>query len=156
MASYNKNNKRIIRCAICPNDFEVVLSRIGRARYCSFDCRNKGISNGLFNNKRCVGRKPWNKGLNGIHLSPKTEWAKSNEKQFDGDINAYNRLHRWVRKNLGRPETCESCLESGLAREKIHWANKSREYKKELTDWIRLCAKCHFDYDKPFRNFNHA
>lgn len=30
---------------------------------------------------------------------------------------------------------------------KIHWANISRLYKRDLDDWMRLCAKCHKAYD---------
>jgi len=25
----------------------------------------------------------------------------------------------------------------------IHWHNISGEYKRDVSDWIRLCAKCH-------------
>lgn len=31
---------------------------------------------------------------------------------------------------------------------KIHWANKTGFYLREKEDWIRLCAKCHRNYDK--------
>lgn len=27
-------------------------------------------------------------------------------------------------------------------------ANKSGLYKKDLDDWIYLCPKCHYEYDK--------
>lgn len=43
--------------------------------------------------------------------------------------------------------TCEHCKTSGLLRHKIHWANISRQYKRDKTDWMRLCAKCHKAYD---------
>lgn len=32
-----------------------------------------------------------------------------------------------------------------------HWANKSHKYKRELTDWISLCVKCHKKYDGDYR-----
>ena len=45
---------------------------------------------------------------------------------------------------LGKPLICRNC---GETEKRIEWANKSREYKKDVTDWIELCNKCHFKYD---------
>jgi hypothetical protein len=59
----------------------------------------------------------------------------------------YVNLHQWVSKNLGKPDTCQHCKESGLTGHKIQWANKSHKYKKDLKDWIRLCGPCHKIYD---------
>lgn len=58
----------------------------------------------------------------------------------------YRGLHTWIERQLGKPNKCCECGKIGYGRE-IHWANKSRTYKRELTDWIRLCAKCHAIYD---------
>jgi hypothetical protein len=60
----------------------------------------------------------------------------------------YNSLHNWVRKYLGKPEICEHCGKTGLTSHQIHWSNKSGNYLKNTSDWIRLCAKCHGSYDK--------
>ena len=30
----------------------------------------------------------------------------------------------------------------------VPWANRSGRYLRELTDWVRLCAKCHKAYDR--------
>lgn len=57
-------------------------------------------------------------------------------------------LHDWVKRRLGRPDTCEHCGRSGLSRNGIDWANKSHQYKREISDWIRLCRKCHKKYDR--------
>lgn len=67
---------------------------------------------------------------------------------WKGDDVGYSGLHKWVRKVLGRPTICEHCKRSGLTGKQIHWANKSREYKRKKDDWIRLCVKCHKKYDK--------
>ena len=81
------------------------------------------------------------------HDVPK-EWREAVRKaQWKGDEVGYFALHTWIRKQLGQPDTCEFCGKSGLSNKQIHWANKSREYKRELNDWLRLCAKCHKDYD---------
>lgn len=59
----------------------------------------------------------------------------------------YRVLHSWVARNLGKPQKCEHCKKDGLTGHNIHWANKSRNYKRVLTDWIRLCVPCHGAYD---------
>lgn len=58
----------------------------------------------------------------------------------------YGSLHDWVRRNRGTPKECEHCKVNDPDR-MYHWANKSRKYKRELTDWIRLCVPCHHKYD---------
>lgn len=68
--------------------------------------------------------------------------------QWKGDDVGYHALHAWVEKELGKPDTCEHCGKTRLTSRQIHWANKSGKYLRELSDWIRLCAKCHKKYDK--------
>lgn len=67
--------------------------------------------------------------------------------KWRGTKEEYQKLHRWVRLNLDKSDICEKCHQSKLKGKKIHWANKSNKYKKELQDWIRLCAKCHYKHD---------
>ena len=67
---------------------------------------------------------------------------------WKGDSVGYGGLHNWVKLYLGKPETCEHCGKTGLKGKKIHWANKSQEYRRELTDWLRLCVPCHSRYDR--------
>jgi len=71
--------------------------------------------------------------------------------RWKGDKVGYFALHHWVIRNLGRAKQCELCgRESQLnnyGRNNIHWANKSHTYKREITDWISLCVKCHKHYD---------
>jgi len=64
-----------------------------------------------------------------------------------GDEVKYCGLHDYIGSSLGKPSTCSKCKKEGLFGKKIHWANKSGNYKREFTDWIRLCAKCHSQYD---------
>ena len=81
------------------------------------------------------------------HEVPK-EWRESVAKaQWKGDDVGYFALHTWIRKELGKPDTCEHCGRSNLSGRFIQWANKSRKYKRDLTDWIRLCVRCHRIYD---------
>lgn len=56
----------------------------------------------------------------------------------------YTALHDWVRRNLGTPLVCSKCGNDKLSRRSYHWANISQDYKKDLSDWVRLCVSCHF------------
>lgn len=62
-----------------------------------------------------------------------------------GDNVGYSGVHVWVRKMLGRPSYCEFCETTTAKR--FEWANKSKKYKRDLSDWIRLCKKCHMIFD---------
>lgn len=61
---------------------------------------------------------------------------------FKGTNSEYRMLHYWVEKQLGKPKECKSC---GLTDEdrRYHWANISSEYKRDTSDWERLCVPCH-------------
>lgn len=68
---------------------------------------------------------------------------------WKGDKVGKPALHNWVEKNLGKPKKCEKC---GTEKAKIYdWSNISQKYKRDLSDWQRLCRKCHTEYDKPYR-----
>lgn len=105
--------------------------------------------------------KPWSATQKGIHLSPDTEFKKGriNERkgkkcpemsedkhpQWMGDKVGYSALHRWVVSKLGKPNYCAYCHCEDKKR--YHWANISHCYKRDLSDWIRLCVSCHKLYD---------
>lgn len=74
-----------------------------------------------------------------------------NNKRWKGSKVSYRALHSWVQKHLGKPDKCSTCLKSGLTGRKIHWSNISGDYKRDLQDWQRLCAKCHSAYDAQLR-----
>lgn len=69
---------------------------------------------------------------------------------WKGDEVGYHGLHKWVYKKLGSPSKCEDCNLDDKNR-KYHWANISQEYKRELTDWKRLCCSCHKLYDLNYK-----
>ena len=68
--------------------------------------------------------------------------------KWKGDKVGYGGIHTWVTRYLGKARKCEACSVSGKKR--YHWANKSREYKRTLDDWVQLCPSCHLLAD--FRN----
>ncbi len=72
-----------------------------------------------------------------------------NERHWDwkGMDASYNAKHKWVEKRLGKPHKCSHCGRDDLKHRQYHWANVSRKYKRELSDWIRLCVRCHKKYD---------
>lgn len=55
--------------------------------------------------------------------------------------NEYRYIHRWVAKQLGTPSKCENCLT--LEASRFEWANLSGEYIEDISDWARLCRRCH-------------
>src|SRR3990167_11380164 len=68
---------------------------------------------------------------------------------WKGDNVGYRALHYWVVSELGQPNECSECGKIGYGRQ-MHWANRSHEYKRELSDWLRLCVVCHKKYDHAF------
>ena len=112
----------------------------------------KGFQKGhpLFQNKTQFkkGHVSWLKGTKGIAKAPTNGFVVGQKINLVPKPKNYKTLHKWVGRTLGRPSKCEFCGRDGLSGKYIHWANKSRKYLKEISDWLRLCAKCHFDYDK--------
>ncbi len=87
-----------------------------------------------------------NKGKKNYFYGKK--YIGENSPGWKGDQVKYSGLHMWVRSVLGTPSRCEHCGKNVLNGKQIHWANKSQQYKRDLTDWLRLCAKCHSAYDR--------
>lgn len=90
--------------------------------------------------KKNMARQPWNKGKKLPQMSGENHFA------WKGDNVGYHALHDWVAKELGRPKKCEICNKTEAKR--FEWANISGEYKKDITDWKRLCKGCHNKMDK--------
>lgn len=88
---------------------------------------------------------PWNKGLKGFGRWPKISLKGVDNPAWKGDGVGYYGLHRWIYKQLGKPCRCNHCDKT---EGRFEWANKSKEYKRELNDWISLCYSCHDKYDE--------
>ena len=123
-------------CEHCKEEFSKPTYNSKRAwekrRFCSISCSGEST----------LGDIPWNKG------KKRPEFTNEGNPFWKGDKVSYTGIHKWVARHLGKPDTCKHCNKSGLTKQRIHWANISREYKRELSDWIRLCAYCHKQYDK--------
>lgn len=66
---------------------------------------------------------------------------------FKGTDSEYRALHYWVERQLGKPQECENC--GTTDRKLFGWANLSGEYKQDISDWARLCHRCHMWIDNP-------
>jgi hypothetical protein len=72
-----------------------------------------------------------------------------------GENAGYYPKHQWNTRNWGHPPSCEHCGVRGkyLARKNgvkywnIQWANKNGKHKRQRSDWVGLCAKCHYAFD---------
>lgn len=91
----------------------------------------------------------WNKGIK-RWWSSSAQWKKKdprvtgeNQHCWKGDDASYAAKHQWVYRNLESSPKCSQCDSTRF----VQWANVSGEYKREKSDWIRLCAKCHHRYD---------
>lgn len=103
------------------------------------------------------GFTPWSKLHKGIHLSPKSEWKKGHipwikgkempkgevAYHWLGDKVGYGGVHQWLYKKYGKAKECEKCHSVG----DIEWANISKKYKRDISDWMQLCISCHRKYD---------
>lgn len=58
-------------------------------------------------------------------------------------IPQYHAVHWWVNKQFGKPTECEECGLIDNNSRRFHWANLSGLYKKDRSDWLRLCVSCH-------------
>lgn len=116
-----------------------------------FCCKKCGDKNRDFTNT--IARM---KNNNPARLSHNIERMKNNNPMSHGGEVAYKRndykaIHEWVKRNFGTSDKrCEECGKIDTRPRMIHWANISGEYKKERSDWKRLCYKCHkkLDYIK--------
>lgn len=91
------------------------------------------------------GKTPWNKGLQGIHLSPESEWKTGEQREeenykWKGDKVGYWGIHSFIERKLGKPKKCEIC---GITIGRFHWHNINGKYRRDFADWRRLCPKCH-------------
>ena len=146
--------KRCIQCekVILLYPYQI---KIGEGKYCSRSCRGKYRA--LRDHKIPIG-----KGIKGIIPSLETieKMSESHKGKTVGKQNgnwkgnkvSYKELHSWVARWLGKPDICEFCGKFGLTGKNINWANKSREYKRDLSDWLRLCIYCHRQYDRNFKS----
>ena len=62
----------------------------------------------------------------------------------------YCTKHSFVSRKKGKPLLCSLCGKTGGNRRRYNWANIDHEYSRNLNDYIRLCVKCHKQYDNQY------
>lgn len=135
-------------CLVCGKTFKKLgtcsLKRWNEStKYCSWECMWKTkLGN---KNRLGISRPAWNKGIPALRYELNPSWK--------GNKAGYSAKHKWIDSILGRPDTCEHCKRTGLKGHQIHWANIDHEYRRVLSDWIRLCARCHQKFDKENNNY---
>jgi hypothetical protein len=141
-------------CEICkklfPKPVSCSILAWSNRRYCSRECASKAkvgsigwlrgkerpyASSGSFKK----GHETWNKGMKCEHITAEKHPA------WRGDEATMVAQHNWIVRRLGRPQKCEMC---GTTEDRMyHWANISHQYKRDASDYIRLCVPCHKRYD---------
>ena len=78
------------------------------------------------------------------------KWNReSNIYNYKGENAGYSVKHKWVKDKFGIPSYCEYC--KSTIQKQYQWSNISGKYRKDVSDWQRLCAKCHSKYDREKR-----
>lgn len=128
MVTTIKTENRI--CLNCKTHFRAFLGEVNRGggKLCSRNCYYKHLK----------------------ETRPREEksWA------WKGDKVGKIGLHFWVERQLGKPKKCIHC--GTTKAKKFEWANKSQKYKRDVSDWLRLCTKCHSKYDYGIRSIKWA
>lgn len=141
-------------CKICKKLFPKPVSCSNtdwsKRLYCSRACAHKGKvgSIGWLRGKKREydspgsfkkGHSTWNKGKKWDEM-----FGEKNP-MWKGDDATMIAHHNWVKRQLGTPQKCEFC---GTTEDRMyHWANISHEYKRDVSDYMRLCVPCHKKYD---------
>lgn len=96
-------------------------------------------------------KKQWRDGKRKVG-----KFALKGEKHHNwkGGKVGYCGLHKWVARELGKANHCGECGLDKVPEGRKHmfeWANISKKYKRDLTDWKQLCIPCHIEFDKETR-----
>lgn len=128
LCKYEFANKQVLlTCEECGLAFWHIQSWLGR--FCSHSCAAKGNKN---------------------YLKAKSAITGASNRLWKGDEASYTSIHNWVSRHFGKPQECEKCGENPNAY-RYEWANKSGEYKRIRSDWMRLCVPCHRRMDREKR-----
>jgi hypothetical protein len=148
-------NELIKKCEICSVDFLCKnIHKYKTGRFCSKKCLGK------FNSVNKHGQKPYEmteeikdkigKSKAGIAIWGGTRlvsWMIGDKNpNWQGDNVKYRELHHWIDQWNGKADHCENCGDK--SKHRYHWANIDHKYKRVLEDYIQLCPKCHYKYDK--------
>ncbi len=121
---------RVGNCLFCNKEYRATKDfKERKQKYCSLECKEKDWSTRV---------RPNIKSNPGVKGELNHAWK--------GDNVGYYGIHAWVIRNMGKPLICEHCKDT--SKKKYEWASKDHLYKRDLTEWLRLCTSCHRKYDK--------
>lgn len=117
-----RQSKLFTRVCNCGKEFSVAEWRLntGRGLYCSKPCMYKF----------------------------RTTHRGESHKLWKGEDAKYSARHKWVQAHYGKKKKCDWCNFTSDNTYQFHWANISGKYLRTIDDWARLCAKCHWHYDR--------
>lgn len=139
------NIDMLLNCIVCYKEKDVRPYRKSTFRYCSTRCKHKDMEN----------KTPWNKGITytveqkkRLNLTGLSLGRKHNEENqnWKGEFASYSALHYWIYRRLGKASYCTFDISHISTR--YHWANISKEYRRDIKDFMSLCPSCHYYYDK--------
>lgn len=145
----NKKQSSLIedKCLKCGK--LIIHFRSKKRKYCSHSC-HMSVRNKINNPAK---NYHW-KSNPSIYKKMKRILTENREKRvlpegknhylWRGNKAAYISKHSWIRRKLGVPKVCKCCK----TKINLNWANKNHKYKRNISDWISLCVKCHWKYDK--------
>lgn len=103
------------------------------------------------------GMTPWHKGKTGVYSKSTIEAIRAARARqvavtdeehpfWKGDAVGYTSLHQWIARKLGKPKQCSHCKSTNC--KAYDWANVSGKYRRDFSDWVRLCRGCHIRFDR--------
>ena len=88
-----------------------------------------------------------------ISLKIKGKFSDGKHWAWKADRAGYRAIHYWIERKLGKPHFCEMCGRRDLKHRQYQWVNLDHKYKRVLSQWRRMCAKCHIRYDVENNNY---
>lgn len=134
-------------CAICGRGFEPINDYVGRvSKYCSKKCWSE---RGAYRRLTCAGCGKVGLGKHSkVYCSRACAFRSkigNSAGAWKGEIAGYSAIHKWVTATFGKPQLCERC---GTTGKRMHWANIDHKYRRNRADWIPMCARCHYAFDR--------
>lgn len=119
--------------------------------------RNRKFIHGHSSRKHKIIKRPCKCGCGEIIITPDSNGREvlfkkshsnigSGSYLWKGEDAKYGTKHDWVELWMGKPNLCSKC--NTIESKRFMWHNISEKYKRDLDDWIRLCAKCHANIHK--------
>lgn len=150
---YNLRKKLI--CIRCAKSFTVPASHF--QKHCSMKCRMEYTRKDKTKPCKTCGKIFYNV-YKKVKFCSKDCYGISNRDHnnylWGGSKTSYRSQHHWVVRRLGKASNCAHCglkeLPEGKKRY-FTWANISHKYKRDTSDYMSLCMKCHGKYDSEHR-----